>query len=488
MILADKTKKASTDGINQLFRIQKGKDMREDIVNLAECYEDLGNELIVEINTTEIVTDIINGEYKNLDSKTFQDCLDLIKTNYLKDDFSHWPVEYSACKKCEFKTTDEDEDLKSGFEHCYKTMHGWGEAEFQRPNIFDVWDWRYDKLIKQGKFFKDQVTEEDVKVKPMPDKISRTERQWMQISKDVTSDSTPEVRINELQAEISKLNYPLHFIDFETSTVALPFYAGRKPYETIAFQFSHHIMNEDGRIEHASQYLHAEQGVFTNFEFVRELKKVLSNDNGSIFRYASHENTVLNHIRKQLEESEEIDSEELIQFILFITNQKNNNITVHEGDRSMIDLCRWIKDYYYNPLTNGSNSIKAYLPASIKSSPFLQKKYSQPIREINVSSLNFAGDKIWLIKNDEQFLDPYKQLDPVHPELIDVDLDELITEDMEIKDGGAAMIAFAKLQYTDMTDKEAENIRNALLKYCELDTLAMVMIFEHLNDLTNIYE
>ncbi len=484
MILADKTQKASIDGINQLFRIQKGKDMREDIVNLAESYDALGNELTVEINATAIVADIINGEHKNLDSKTFLDCLDLIKTNYLKDSFSHWPVEYSSCKKCEFKTTDKDQHLKSGFEHCYKTMKGWGEKEFTRPNIFDIWDWRYDKLIPQGKFFKDQLTEEDVKIKPESDKISRTERQWIQITKDAASDSTPEVRINGLQAEISKLNYPLHFIDFETSTVALPFYAGRKPYETIAFQFSHHILYEDGSIDHANEYLHAERGVFTNFEFVKQLKKVLSNDNGSIFRYASHENTVLNHIRKQLEESGEADREELIEFILSITYQKIGNKTVHKGERSMIDLCRWIKEYYYNPLTNGSNSIKAYLPASINCSPYLQEKYSQPMGDIKVSSKNFGSDKVWLVKDEDQFLDPYKQLEPVHPELTDIDLDELITEEMEIKDGGAAMIAFAKLQYTDMSETEAENIRKALLKYCELDTLAMVMIYEHLKELS----
>jgi len=35
------------------------------------------------------------------------------------------------------------------------------------------------------------------------------------------------------------------------------------------------------------------------------------------------------------------------------------------------------------------------------------------------------------------------------------------------------------MQFTDMTDAEREALRNALLQYCELDTLAMVMIYEH---------
>jgi len=40
--------------------------------------------------------------------------------------------------------------------------------------------------------------------------------------------------------------------------------------------------------------------------------------------------------------------------------------------------------------------------------------------------------------------------------------------------GGAAMTAFAKLQFSDMTDDEHDQIAKSLLKYCELDTLAMV--------------
>jgi hypothetical protein len=39
-------------------------------------------------------------------------------------------------------------------------------------------------------------------------------------------------------------------------------------------------------------------------------------------------------------------------------------------------------------------------------------------------------------------------------------------------------------QYTDMSNEERHTLREALLKYCELDTLAMVMIFEHLIEIT----
>jgi hypothetical protein len=54
-----------------------------------------------------------------------------------------------------------------------------------------------------------------------------------------------------------------------------------------------------------------------------------------------------------------------------------------------------------------------------------------------------------------------------------------------IENGGAALTAH-KLQYVDMTTKEREEITQGLLKYYELDTLAMVMIYEHFkHDINN---
>jgi len=41
------------------------------------------------------------------------------------------------------------------------------------------------------------------------------------------------------------------------------------------------------------------------------------------------------------------------------------------------------------------------------------------------------------------------------------------------------MIAYAYLQFSDMSDAERELYRQALLRYCELDTMAMVMIWEY---------
>jgi len=49
------------------------------------------------------------------------------------------------------------------------------------------------------------------------------------------------------------------------------------------------------------------------------------------------------------------------------------------------------------------------------------------------------------------------------------------------------MIAYAKMQFSEMTEEERNAIVRGLLKYCELDTLAMVMIYEHWNFLKDDY-
>jgi len=43
----------------------------------------------------------------------------------------------------------------------------------------------------------------------------------------------------------------------------------------------------------------------------------------------------------------------------------------------------------------------------------------------------------------------------------------------------AAMTAYVYIQFGYLESNLMESIKKSLLKYCELDTMAMVMIFEH---------
>jgi len=274
--------------------------------------------------------------------------------------------------------------------------------------------------------------------------------------------------------------FPLHFIDFETTMVAIPFHKGRRPYEQIAFQFSHHTVSKVGKIVHQDEYINRTKGHFPNFDFVRALKSALGKDHGTVFRYAAHENTVLCQIRGQLLDSKEdiSDRDELIEFIESITAGGDSS-KEWTGSRNMVDMCELVKKYFYHPLTVGSNSIKKVLPAILAESKSLQDKYSKPIYGTNeIMSKNFKNWS-WIVQDaTKKVIDPYKLLPPIFS---DIDLDQMdsLVTDVSIADGGAAMTSYSRMQFTQMSEPESESVAKALLKYCELDTFAMVLIFEY---------
>lgn len=72
--------------------------------------------------------------------------------------------------------------------------------------------------------------------------------------------------------------------------------------------------------------------------------------------------------------------------------------------------------------------------------------------------------------------EPYDLLKKYRSTLLGEDLDD--PDELVIAEGGAAATAYARLQFEDLNSDAREHIRNALLRYCELDTLAMVMIVE----------
>lgn len=480
-LMADKTKKAAVDGLNQLFRIPNNGNPRTDIIQKVTSLEEMGTSVLSEIKVDAIINDIIQDKYKYYDNLGFEEAIVIFKKAYQEDTYLNWPTQFSTCKNCEFKTTSEQEKegLVSGFKNCFSKQFKWTEIEFNKPNAMQIWNYRGKNLMEENRLLMEDLTEEDCNIKPEAGRIASSERQWKQVEKAVAQDTSIYVEKEALKQEMGTWKFPLHFIDFETSTVALPFTAGRRPYEQIAFQFSHHQYNEDGTIEHKSEYINNTAGEFPNFLFARALKKVLEKDNGTIFKFAPHENTIINAIIAQLEESNEGDKIELTAFLKTISKATKNHAQPWEGKRNMVDLCKVVKDYYYNPYTKGSNSIKAVLPASLQVSTYLKVKYSQPIGNIQLSSNNFLLSHIWLQIENEEVKNPYKTLPPLFDNWTNEELDLLIADIDNIADGGAALTAYGKIQYVDMTKLEREEITKGLLKYCELDTLAMVMIYEH---------
>jgi hypothetical protein len=137
----------------------------------------------------------------------------------------------------------------------------------------------------------------------------------------------------------------------------------------------------------------------------------------------------------------------------------------------MVDLCALSQKFFFHPSTNGSPSLKKVLPALMKSSAELKRIYSYPVygKGARISSLNFEQPIAWWQETAGQVADPYKQLPPVADR---VEPGSLLHS---LRDGGAAMTAYVRLQFESVPAVEREAVKSALLRYCELDTLAMLM-------------
>lgn len=486
LMMADKNASCPTNGLNQKFKVAKDANGRKKVIVTQQLSsEDLAEQLLLQVKVDGPCAVIYSNGYENY---SFGEYVTLLAEYYQRDEKIVSSLS-SSCVKCQFRTNKKEKSLglKSGFEECWREKLNWTDDDFLESNIIEIWAFRKkDQYIKEGRVKLSEIAKEDIS--PKADKkpgLSRSQRQWMQVQKVQCQDNAYWVDSENLRREMNSWIYPLHFIDFETSSVAIPFNKGRRPYEGIAFQFSHHVVHENGRVEHRGQYLNVEPGMFPNYDFIRKLKSELEHDSGSIFRYADHENTYLNLIYKQLMEDQESipDKKELCQFIRTITQSGGSSEEAWRGVRNMIDMCELVKRYYYSPDMKGSNSIKQVLPSILNSSRLLQEKYSEPIygAQDGITSLNYNNWK-WIEFENDRVKDPYKLLPKMFQDLSEKDF-ELLSDSEDLNNGGAALTAYARLQFEEMADYERKEIHQALQKYCELDTLAMVMIYEAWKDM-----
>lgn len=510
LMLADKSRFADVDNLNQLFKIRKenGRTSIEVNPEVKQKLESSEVEILTAFDAEEVVQAIINGtsgeQAKYLGDKKFVDFVEKMCEAWTKDQRIATDIS-SRCLKCEFCNPTQA-GMKDGRDECWLDKAKFAPSKSKKPLISELWSpSKRDEMINAKLYYLENLTEEWVKREHnsrLEDGLSASDRRWLQIAiatqnkelmaefgNDLQGDTYLDCEGIKAYIEAHNIRPPYHMIDFETTAVALPYYEGMHPYEQVAFQFSHHIItpNADGTfyIEHAGQWLNEDVNAFPNFDFVRALKSQLEKDNGTIFRYSHHENNILNAIKEQVEQSNEADREELIAFIDSITHE----VKVRKGERDMIDLCDIVKKFYYcYSQMHGSNSIKQVLPAVLNSSSYLQNKYSQKIYGKDIPSQNIPADEpiAWISRMADGTIDnPYHLLPSVATYLgltekqaqkLEDSQSESV-DDMTVANGGAALTAYSKLMFCDGQMDQA--LRTALLRYCELDTMAMVFIWEY---------
>ena len=145
-----------------------------------------------------------------------------------------------------------------------------------------------------------------------------------------------------LARAMGQLEYPIHFLDFETFNPALPLYVGTHPYQVIPFQWSNHIMNRDGELRH-EEFLQRESSD-PREPFAGSLLKTLGTS-GSIITYSSFEATRIRELATVLPGL----SRDLLALL----------------DGRIVDLLQLLRRHCYHPEFHGSFSLKSVLPALV---------------------------------------------------------------------------------------------------------------------------
>ncbi len=260
-------------------------------------------------------------------------------------------------------------------------------------SVFDIP--KLDKKKKQLLVEKGLITLDRI-----PNNFPITSLQRQHIQCMLTGDEFVDYK--RVRVEVSKYQYPLYFLDYETISTAIPMFEGRRPYEQLVFQYSLHILPTPG-----GELIHREALVISDQDPQPEIAGRLASDIGDV-------GTVLVWFKPFEKSMNKGMGEELPEYTdLF---KGINQRVIDLGDV-------FSKGFYIHPKFNGSWSIKNVLPVV---SP----------------TLSYAG--------------------------------------MGVSNGTQAMTAWLKASHPNTSTEEREQITNDLLRYCELDTLAMVEIYRFL--------
>jgi hypothetical protein len=172
-----------------------------------------------------------------------------------------------------------------------------------------------------------------------PDDVRITTRQRQQIDALRTGDI--HVDPKQLRGFLGRLEYPLHFLDYETFQTAIPMFDRCRPWGQVPFQYSLHVVTPDGAVRHR-EFLWTERHAFPVPSFLDRLQQDLG-PQGSVIVW-----------NQGFEKSRNKEMAEMIPAAAAFLTDLNAR---------MVDLMDIVKKgSWVHPDFNGSASIKKVIP------------------------------------------------------------------------------------------------------------------------------
>ena len=446
LLVPDRAKTTAIDHLASYFQIQRLSTPRNSFSKMNGIKVDFIGD-IQELEKDQFLTKVsIETEVAELIEPTIASAQKYL--DYLLERSSEIFAPISkSCKSCEYRAS--DRDPRDGFKEC------WGDLADVENHVLELYQMGriggHETPLVNEMIQQKQVSMFDVPLEELTDE-TYSYRQLIQIeytqkNKEWISEHLPQI--------VQQIEYPIHFIDFETSRMAIPYRAGMRPYEQVAFQWSCHTITEPDADPIQVEWLDLEN-TFPNFQFAESLMECLG-DRGSILTWATHENSVLRDIYYQMQAYDYQNPQ--LQTWLANTAKLGS-----KGKSHLVDMNALTLNHYFHPLMKGRTSLKCVLPAVWKTNPYLHKIpcFQEYYREV-----------------DGEILSPYDVL----PQLQIGDRVQVVNE------GAGAMLAYQDLMYGENRDRGMDNQamrsqwKELLYQYCRLDTMAMVIIWKHWQNL-----
>ena len=291
------------------FNIKKAS-----IVYINNKYVKGGELKLNKLFNIEDVTEITKSKLQEIENNISElnKYMEEYKDNEPKDDIG---IKCFKPYECEF------------WEYCTKNL--------PKPNVFDIKGGMHlDKKFE--KYYEGKVSFKDLQNENLNPKYLE------QINFEI-NDLQPKIDKETIKDIMKTLKYPLYFLDYETYQVAIPEIDGTKPYQQLPFQYSLHIIkNEGAPIEHKEFLAEIDDKEFIK-HFAEQLIKDIP-DNGSVVifnkAFEPARNREIAKMYPELKDELERINSNMVDFLVPFKQRK-----------------------YYTKEMQGSASIKYVLPA-----------------------------------------------------------------------------------------------------------------------------
>lgn len=246
---------------------------------------------------------------------------------------------------------------------CDFESHCWKHISY--PSVFNLYWMNSSKKFEM--YYKGIVNYEDI---PLDFALNTTQKLQVETFKS----NEPYINKSIIKDFIEIVKFPINFFDFETFQNAIPRFDSQRPYMQIPFQYSLHILHEDGTLEH-KEFLGDENSDPRDALINQMLKDITLN--GSIMAY----NQAFEITRiKELANYNIEKKDELLALV----------------DRFVDLIVPFRGRGYYHPNFNGSFSIKSVLPAMFPNNDELNYKKLGSIQNGGDAMDTFAN--LYLLK------------------------------------------------------------------------------------------